>query len=184
MWKMTEAGLTCESYQKINGEVVLDVEVTANRPDWMSITGIAREIAAVQGLPFKALKIKGLPKKTKNLPITLKNDFEVMSRWSALSISGITIKPSPEWMQHRLKLVGLRPINNVVDITNYVMMELGNPMHSFDYDEIKGHTMVSEKAKGGEAFTSVDGISYKLPKNAMIIRDTQRIIDLCGIKVD
>ena len=174
--------MTCEATKKIGDETILDVEVTANRPDWMSIVGVAREVAAIQGVPFRLPKINDLPKRQQNFPMDYKIDYEVLERWSAVIISDVTIKPSPDWMQHRLELVGLRPINNIVDITNYVMFELGIPMHAFDYDEIRGQIMVVEKAKGGEEFTTVDELIYKLPKDSMIIRDSERIIDLCGIK--
>lgn len=182
MWEMTGVGLTCETFQKIDGEIVLDVEVTANRPDWMSMMGIAREIAAIQNSHLNNPKIFSLPQPDKTLAITYKIDYQLLERWSAIVFSDVTIKPSPERMQKRLKLIGLRPINNLIDITNYVMFELGIPMHVFDYDEIKGQKMSVERANGGEKFTTVDELSYKLPKDAMIIRDSERIIDLVGIK--
>lgn len=182
MWKMTEAGLTCESYKKVGDEIVLDVEVTANRPDWMSIIGVAREVAAIQGLKVKEPKIRDLPKKSANFPIDLVPDFELFERWTAIIIKDIEIKPSPKWLAERIKLLGHAPINNIIDITNYVMYELGIPMHAFDYDEISGQIMTVQKSKGGEDFTSVDEISYKLPKDVIIIKDDQRLIDLAGIK--
>lgn len=182
LWRLTEIGLTCERLEKMNGENVLDIEVTANRPDWMSILGVAQEIAAIQGNKVKEPKIKDLKEPQETLKISLKNDFNAIERWSAVIISGIRIKPSPEWIQKRILSVGLRPINNVVDITNFVMFEMGMPMHAFDYDEIKGQEMTVTLAKGGEEFTSVDELSYKLPKDAIIIKDKERIIDLAGIK--
>jgi phenylalanyl-tRNA synthetase beta chain len=182
MWRLTEIGLTSEKLEKINGEEVLDIEVTANRPDWMSILGVAYEIAAIQGNKVKEPQIKELAKSKKTLEIKLKNNFQAIERWSAIIISGIAIKPSPEWLQKRILSVGLRPINNVVDITNFVMFEMGMPMHAFDYDEIKGHEMTVMLSQGGEEFTSVDELSYKLPKDAIIIKDKERIIDLAGIK--
>jgi len=182
MWRLTEIGLTSEKLEKINGEEVLDIEVTANRPDWMSILGVAYEIAAIQGNKVKEPQIKELVKPPKTLEIKLNNNFQAIERWSAIIISGIEIKPSPEWLQKRILSVGLRPINNVVDITNFVMFEMGMPMHAFDYDEIKGHEMTVMLSQGGEEFTSVDELSYKLPKDAIIIKDKERIIDLAGIK--
>lgn len=182
MWKMTEAGLTCESYKKIGNDIVLDVEVTANRPDWMSIIGVAREIAAIQNLELKSRKEDVLPKKSENLSIKLIPDFNLFDRWTGIIIKDVKIGQSPKWLADRIKLMGHSPINNIVDTTNYVMYELGIPMHAFDYDEIKGQIMKVQKAVGGEDFTSVDNISYKLPKGAIIIKDSDRIIDLAGIK--
>ena len=182
MWKMTEAGLTCESYKKIGSETILDVEITANRPDWMSIIGVAREVAAIQGLKLKKGKEINLPKKSANFPLDLVPNFNLFEKWTGIVIKDVKIKASPKWIQERIKLMGHSPINNVIDITNYVMYELGIPMHAFDYDDIFGQIMTPELAKGGEDFTSVDNLNYKLPKDAIIIRDAERIIDLAGIK--
>ncbi len=182
MWKMTEAGLTCESYKKVGSETILDVEITSNRPDWMSIIGVARETAAIQGLKLKKGKEINLPKKSANFPLDLVPNFNLFERWTGIVIKDVKIKPSPKWIQERIKLMGHSPINNVIDITNYVMYELGIPMHAFDYDDIFGQIMTPELAKGGEDFTSVDNLNYKLPKDAIIIRDAERIIDLAGIK--
>jgi len=182
MWKMTEAGLTCESYEKRGSEFVLDIEITANRPDWMSITGIAREIAAVQATTLKLPKVNDIPKLTTNLPINIINDFSLCPRYSAITISNVTQKDSPKWIQDRLKSIGLRPINNLVDITNYVMFELGNPIHMFDYDKLKDGQLNLKLSKGGEQFISVDKKKYKLPEDAMIFTSRDKVVDLCGIK--
>jgi len=182
MWKMTEAGLTCESAKKAGEEVIMDVEVTANRPDWMSILGVAREIAAIQGNKIKEPRIKALPAQTANFPIDLVPDYRLFERWTGIVLKGVEIKPSPDWLKARITSMGHTPINNIIDITNYVMYELGIPMHAFDYDEIYGQVMNLQLSGGGEKFTSVDGIDYLLPKNAMIIKDSERIIDLAGIK--
>jgi len=179
---MTEAGLTCESTQKEGGEIILDVEVTANRPDWMSIIGVAREIAAIQGVKIKEPKIKALPDQTAKFPIDLEPDYRLFERWTGVVIKGVAIKPSPKWLQERISSIGHAPINNIIDITNYVMYELGIPMHAFDYDEIYGQIMTVQLSKGGEKFTSVDGLPYTLPKDAIIIKDAERLIDLAGIK--
>ena len=182
MWKMTEAGLTCETAKKVGGEVIMDVEVTANRPDWMSILGVAREVAAIQGLKVKEPKIGNMPSQTANFPIDLVPDFRLFERWTGIVVKGISIAPSPEWLKERIISMGHTPINNVIDITNYVMYELGIPMHAFDYDEIYGQVMNLQLSAGGEKFTSVDGVEYTLPKDAMIIKDAERLIDLAGIK--
>ena len=182
MWRMTEAGLTCEAYKKVGDDIVLDVEVTANRPDWMSIVGVAREVAAIQGIKIKEPKEEKLPARSANFPIDLVTNFELFERWSAIIIKGVDIKPSPDWLAERIRLMGHAPINNIIDITNYAMYELGLPMHAFDYDEISGQIMTVARSSGGEDFTTVDELSYKLPKNAMIIKDSERIIDLVGIK--
>ena len=179
---MTEAGLTCEAIKKVGDEIILDVEVTPNRPDWMSILGVAREIAAIEGVRVKEPKIKDLPVQTAKFPIDFVPNFDLFERWSAIIIKGIEIKPSPKWLADRIRFMGHTPINNIIDITNYVMYELGIPMHAFDYDEISGQIMTPQLSKGGEKFTSVDGEDYILPKDAIIIKDAERLIDLAGIK--
>ena len=182
MWKMTEVGLTTETCFDIEEEKVLDIEVTPNRPDWLSIVGIAREISVIEDSELKLPVFNDIPKPTKNLPIKVSIDPKLVGRYSGITIQGVKVKPSPEFMQKRLKLIGLRPINNLVDITNYVMFELGLPIHVFDYDKFLTDKLSIELTKGGEDFISVDGISYKLPKNSLIIKDKDRVIDLCGIK--
>jgi phenylalanyl-tRNA synthetase beta chain len=182
MWEMTEIGLTTEHFDLVDKQKVLDIEVTPNRPDWLSILGIAREISIIENSNFKPPKIKELPEKTKNLPINVAVDKKLVGRYSAVTMSGVKVGSSPKWMQERLKLVGLRPINNLVDITNYVMIELGIPIHAFDYDKFLSQKLKILLSKGGEKFVSVDEIKYKLPKNALIIKDKDRVIDLAGIK--
>ncbi len=180
--KLTEVGLGCEKIERVDGDVIFELEITPNRPDCLSIVGIAREIAAIENKKIKLPKIElTIPKKT-TLPIKLKSDYKLFHRWTGITIANVTIKPSPPWMQERLKKLGLRPINNLVDITNYVMFERGIPLHAFDYDQIKGHMMTVKKAEGGEKFTSVDEKTYYLPKDAIVIYDKERLIDLAGIK--
>lgn len=182
MWRMTEIGLTTESFEKIHDDTILDAEVTPNRPDWMSMIGISREIAAIQNTPLILPKIHPLPEKTANLPIKIENDFTLCPRYSAITIKGVLQSPSPKWLQDRLIAVNLRPINNLVDITNYVMFETGNPIHVFDYDKLDKGKMKILKSIGGEEFVSVDGKKYHLPKNAIIFKSGNEVVDLCGIK--
>ena len=180
--ELSAAGLTVEKWLKVDTDIVLDPEITPNRPDWLSVYGMAREIAAVTNTKIKSKESRMKTKAAKNFEIKIKNDFELCPRYTAIIIKGVTVKQSPDWMKERLKKVGLRPISNLVDITNYVMWELGNPLHVFDLDKIRGKQMVMEEAKGGEDFRSLDGINYKLPKGAIIFKDVGRVIDLCGLK--
>jgi phenylalanyl-tRNA synthetase beta chain len=182
MWKLTEIGLTCEFCEKVEGEDVLDIEVTPNRPDWLSIIGIAREISVIENSKIKLPEIPPIPKPTANLPIDVKVPQKLVLRYSGVTIQNVQVKPSPDWIVRRLKMVGLRPINNLVDITNYVMFEFGIPIHVFDYDKFVSKQLSIELSKGGETFTSVDGITYTLPENSLIIKDKDRVVDLCGIK--
>lgn len=180
---LASVGLAVEAIHKEGNDVIFDLEVTPNRPDWLSILGIAREVGAICQTRVKPPKIKKLPKPKHQLPIKIVNDFTLIPRYAAVIVDSLKVKPSPLWMQERIKKVGLRPINNLVDITNYVMFELGNPLHAFDYDKLSPKQMLIQKAKGGERFESVDEISYTLPRDAIIIKDSpDRVIDLCGIK--
>lgn len=185
-WKLSEAGLTVEKWEEKDGDVILEPEITPNRPDWMCVYGIAREISAITNKslvpPDHSPKPSGSNHKTTKFEITTKNNFDLCPRYTAVIVKNIKVRPSPDWIQKRLKQVGLRPINNLVDITNFVMWEHGNPLHVFDLDKIRGKQMVLEEARGGESFRSLDGIDYHLPKGAIVIKDVGRIIDLCGIK--
>ena len=136
--RLTEAGLSVEAIIKDKGETIFDIEVTPNRPDCLSIVGIAREVAAIEKFKGKLPLIKELPKPKKTLPIKHDiKDYKLTPRYSAVIIDGVKVKPSPLWLQKRLKAIGLRPINDLVDISNYVMFELGSPLHAFDYDTLQ-----------------------------------------------
>lgn len=180
-WALTEIGLALETIHQFEAEPVLELEVTPNRPDWLSIVGIAREIAVMTNNNLKfptQTPIKGL-----SMPlIKYTNDSDACQRYTAISIKNVVVKESPNWLKKRLVQVGLRPINNLVDISNYIMFELGNPIHCFDQDKISGRTMQMKRTQGGEQFTTVDELSYTLPKGAVVIEDAEKLIDLCGIK--
>ncbi len=180
--RMSEVGLTIETWKEEDGDIIFDPEITSNRADWMSITGIAREIAVVTGASFSMPKLISLPKPKNIAEIKYKEDLKLCPRTSTLIVRNVKVKSSPEWLQKRIKQIGLRPINNLVDITNYVLWVYGNPLHVFDYDKIRGHQMSVEQAKGGEEFRSLDGINYKLPKDAIVIKDLGRVIDLLPLK--
>lgn len=183
--KLTEVGLGCEKITKTQDDVIFELEITPNRPDWLSIIGVAREIAAVENkkINYPKLKTNLKPKKeTKLLPLKIYPNFTITPRLSGIIINNITVKESPEWLKNRLESIGQRSINNIVDITNYVMWELGNPLHSFDYHKIKDNKMWIKQSKGGEKFESVDDVTYHLPKDAITYEDTEKIFDLVGIK--
>jgi len=181
--KLTEVGLGCEKIIKTSDDIIFELEITPNRPDCLSIIGIAREIAAIENKKIKYPILKtNLKPKAKLLPLIIKTDPNINPRFTGIIIKGIKVGESPKWLKDKLKKMNQRPINNIVDITNYVMLELGNPIHAFDYDKIIGNMMTVSKTKGGEKFESVDDISYHLAKDAVVISDKEKIIDLCGIK--
>lgn len=186
--KLTEVGLGVEKITKTSDDAIFELEITPNRPDCLSIIGIAREIAVIERKSIRYPKFKTNLKPSSHLEggstknITIKTDSKINPRFTGIIITDVKVEESPKWLKERLEKVGQRSINNIVDITNYVMLELGNPIHAFDYDKIKGATMIVSQTKGGEKFESVDGTSYHLPKDAVVISDKEKVIDLCGIK--
>lgn len=164
-------------------DVAYDIEITANRPDLLSHYGVAREIGAIVGrrpkLPVVRLKESGTPV-SKALRITVE-DHRNCPRFSARVIRGITLGPSPAWMQDRLLGVGLRPHNVIVDITNYVMLECGQPLHAFDHSLIEGGTIVVRSYPGPMRFTTLDGKQHDVPAGALFVCDAVKPISIAGI---
>lgn len=178
---LTLSGAEVESVKKKGDDYILDFDITANRGDELSVLGIAREIAALTNKKVKLSEPK-IKKQTSDLPLDVEIDNPLICpRFSFRIIENIKVKPSPKWLVRRLKSYGFRPINNIVDITNYVMIELGQPLHAFDYDKVKGACMNIRRAKKGEQVTTLDGIPRALDEDAIIIEDKERLIDLAGI---
>ncbi len=165
-------------------DIVFEIGVTPNRPDCLSHIGIAREAAAIlrKKLTIPKLRIreekKGNIKETISIKIENKRDC---ARYSARLVTGIIVGPSPEWMQTSLKAVGIRPINNVVDITNYVMIECGQPLHAFDYDRIQGKQIVVRSASEGEKFVTLDQKEHALSASTLMICDAKKPIAIAGV---
>ena len=165
-------------------DTILDINVTANRPDCQSIIGIAREAAAVLGLKFKmpdlTYKCDKSLKTTDNLQI-IDNAFDLCPRYIGHYVQNIKIGPSPKWMTKHLASVGIRSINNIVDITNYVLTEIGQPMHAFDYDEIGGKKIIIRRATDGEKITTLDEKEFALNNSNLVICDSYKPVALAGI---
>ena len=164
-------------------DVVFEYEITSNRVDCYSVLGIAREAAATFGKEFKAPVIT----KTGNsedindyLKVTVENT-DLCKRYCARMVKNIHLAPSPKWLQHRLAASGIRPINNIVDITNYIMEEYGQPMHAFDYDLLAGHEIVVKCAKDGDVFQTLDGQERKLDHTVLMINDAEKEVGIAGI---
>ena len=164
-------------------DAVFEYEVTSNRVDCFSVIGIAREAAATFGKKF----IPPVVKETGNsedvndyVKVTVENT-DLCSRYCARVVKNIKIGPSPKWMQRRLASVGIRPINNLVDVTNYVMEEYGQPMHAYDLDTIAGHEIVVKNASDGETFVTLDGQERILDKDVLMICDGEKSIGIAGI---
>lgn len=165
-------------------DTVFDIEVTTNRPDAFSMVGLAREAAAIIGGKFlwKEAVLPSMAKGSAALPLSVKNHAtKLCTRYQAVVMTDVTVGPSPWWMKNRLLMAGLRPINNVVDIANYVMLELGQPMHAFDYDALEGKAIEVRAAKAGETILALDGKEYVLQDGQLIIADATRPIAVAGV---
>lgn len=173
-----------EGVAKKGGDALLDVKVLPNRPDAMSHVGMAREIAAIMRSSVRHPKKKLWGTGSRALPAlrVRVRPAGVAKRYSALVLKDIAIGPSPLWMRERLEALGINSINNVVDITNYVMAELGQPLHAFDFDRVKNHTMLVRPSAQGERVMTLDERTFELPEGSIVIEDDGRLIDLAGIK--
>jgi len=165
------------------GDTILDLDITPNRPDLLSVIGIAREVAAMTGqkpsIPEASYEARGTP-------IDEQISVEIIApelcpRYCASQIKGIRIAESPEWLKSRLSACGMRPINNIVDITNYVMLEYGQPLHAFDFEKIGGKKIIVRRANDGEAIVSLDGVERALSRDMLVIADEERAIAIAGV---
>ncbi|HEV2250908.1 MAG TPA: phenylalanine--tRNA ligase subunit beta, partial [Candidatus Limnocylindria bacterium] len=164
------------------GDPVLVLELQPNRPDCMGVAGVARELAAVQRV---ALNEPPLAKLRYDLDPTRLgvriDDPDGCRRFGAALLENVTIGPSPTWMQDRLVAAGMRPIHNAVDITNYVMLELGQPLHAYDADRLKGNALVARRAHAGESLRTLDGVDRLLTPDVLVIADAERSLGIAGI---
>jgi phenylalanyl-tRNA synthetase beta chain len=162
---------------------VLEIEITPNRPDCLSIIGVARELAALTGARLRPPRIT--LRETKRFARTLAavrvEAPELAPRYTVRVIENLRVGPSPAWMAARLRAAGLRPISNVVDITNYVLWELGHPLHAFDAEQVAEQTIVVRRAAAGERFTTLDGQARTLDASMLVIADPARAIGLAGV---
>lgn len=164
-------------------DVVFEYEITSNRVDCYSVLGIAREAAATFRKPFcpPTVKATGNEEKASDYVKVTVEAPELCPRYIARVVKNIKIAPSPKWLQRRLAVNGIRPINNVVDITNYVMEEYGQPMHAYDYDTLAGHEIIVRRAENGEKFVTLDGQERTMDENVLMICDGEKAVGMAGI---
>ena len=165
------------------GDSILELELTPNRPDCLSMIGVAQEVAALTGgqVTPPNVSYEEEEKSAGEMATVEIADPDLCGRYTASIVSGLKIGPSPAWMQERLKACGMRPINNVVDITNYVMMEYGQPLHAFDYDKVKDHRIIVRRAGAGERLMTLDGEDRPLDAVMLVITDPDGPIGLAGV---
>ena len=181
--KLTMIGLEVEAMESAEGEPVFDIKVTSNRGDCLSLVGIAREIAAISAgqvkVPRPKLDEQGTP--IDELVAVKVEDPDLCPRYSARLITDAKVGPSPDWAQRRLIQCGARPINNVVDATNLVMLELGQPLHAFDLALLRKSQIVVRKARAGETIITIDGVSRDLTEDMLVIADAERPVAIAGV---
>jgi phenylalanyl-tRNA synthetase beta chain len=164
-------------------DTIFEIEITPNRPDVLSIVGVAREVAALTGAPFRypQVTVKEGEAEAAALAAVEIADPDLCPRYAARVVTGLTVKPSPPWLAQRLRAVGLRPINNVVDVTNYVLWEMGQPLHAFDRDRLEGGRIVVRRAQPGERITTLDGRERALAPDMLMICDAERPVAVGGV---
>ncbi|MFH1847947.1 MAG: phenylalanine--tRNA ligase subunit beta [Candidatus Omnitrophota bacterium] len=181
---LTMAGLEVTSLEEKDRDSVMDIEVTTNRPDWLSFIGVAREVSAITGkklkLPTASMRGPAISSKGRKPSVEIK-DKQLCPRYTARIIEGVKIAPSPKWLSDKLESIGVRPVNNVVDITNFCLFELGQPLHAFDLDKLNDGAIVVRKARKGEKMTAIDGTEIELDGAMLIIADSKVPVAIAGI---
>lgn len=185
--KLTMAGLEVTSLQEREGDFVFELEVTSNRPDCLSVIGIAREVAAILGHRLKV--IGNRPNKKYPRPTTYDlppfsieiQDKKDCPLYTAKIIRDVKVGPSPDWLKKRLELAGCRSVNNIVDITNYILFEWGQPLHAFDLDKLSPGGIIVRRAKAGEKIITLDGAERALAPDILVIADKEKPVAIAGI---
>jgi len=181
--RLMMAGLNHESTSEVGGDLAIDLEVTSNRPDCLGHLGVAREVAVLWGRELKlpaAQPTEGTTNVAALTGVTLECP-ELCYRYTARVVQGVKIGPSPSWLTRRLATLGIAAINNVVDVTNYVLMECGQPLHAFDLARLRGRKIVVRDARPGEQFTAINHKTYELVPGICVIADAERAIGLGGV---
>ena len=178
----TPIGLDIKEALMLN-DTVYEFELTANRADCFSMVGLSREFGIMtnQKALFPVIMVNENGESIEGKASVAIEAHDLCTRFTSRLVTNVTIEPSPLWMQNRLRNSGIRPINNVVDVTNYVMLELGQPMHAYDYDCVADHTLIARRAKAGETLTTLDGNERELNESMLIIADTKGPIGVAGV---
>jgi phenylalanyl-tRNA synthetase beta chain len=181
--RLTMAGLEVEAVHEMGGDFVLEIAMLSNRPDLLSHLGVAREVCTLAGGAVRWPKMQALREEGRSGSFT---SIEVQAsdlcpRFTARIVRGVSIAPSPAWLVARLEAVGQRSINNVADITNYVMLELGQPLHAFDLEKLNERRLVVRRAHAGERLTTLDGVERELDTEMLVIADAARAVAIAGV---
>ena len=181
--KLTMAGLEVVSLEEMGGDFIFEIEITSNRPDWLSILGVAREISSLTGLKLKAVKHQGEKIKLKNIqPVDISiADKKDCPFYSAMIIRDVKVAPSPEWLKKRLEPLGCRSVNNIVDITNYILFETGQPLHAFDLDKLSQQSINVRRGRPDEKITTIDGQEKIVDHEILVIADKNKPVAIAGV---
>jgi len=164
-------------------DAILVIDVTPNRPDCLSILGVAREVAAILDTKVKPLSLETVEgdEPSSDYASVVTEDFDLCPRYCARVLTGVTVGPSPAWLKRRIELCGIRPINDIVDVTNYVLLEMGQPLHAFDLQKLRERRVVVRTALGGETIVTLDGQERRLAAHMLVIADAVRPIAIAGV---
>ena len=181
--RLMMSGLNLEEIQPADEDFAIDLEVTSNRPDCLGHVGVARELSVLYGVPLSIPKagISCIDARTADVTSVENLAAEDCTQYQARVIRGVKVGPSPEWLVHRLETLGLRSVNNVVDVTNYVLMECGQPLHAFDLNKLAGQRIVVRRASQGEPFVAINGRKYELDSDMCVIADAERAVAIAGV---
>ncbi|HEY0173055.1 MAG TPA: phenylalanine--tRNA ligase subunit beta [Pyrinomonadaceae bacterium] len=181
--RLTMAGLAVDAVKEEGGDSVLEIDLTSNRPDCLSHLGVAREAAALTGaaLTPPGVEAKSVGGKTEEFTAVDIEDADLCPRYAARVVRGVKIGPSPGWLVRRLQAIGQRPINNVADVTNFVMHETGQPLHAFDLDTLSERRIVVRRARAGEKVKTLDGVERELDAEMLVIADAARAVAVAGV---
>src|SRR3954468_24717314 len=181
--RLALAGLNHEATSEVGGDLAIDLEVTSNRPDCLGHLGVAREISVLFDTP---LRIPDPRPRTAGASVETRTGVTVEApdlcpRFTARVISGAKIGESPWWLRKRLETLGVRPISNVVDVTNYVMFECGQPLHAYDLDRLAGRRLVVRRGRPGETIRAINNKVYELSPEMLVIADDERPVGVAGV---
>ena len=181
--RLTMVGLAVDSIEPWGDDYILDFDLTSNRPDALSHLGVAREAALVCGSVMKrsVIRLEDKGEAIEAFTSIVIEDADLCPRYVGRVIRGVKVGPSPKWLVDRLESIGQRPVNNIADITNYVMFEMGQPTHAFDLNRLKGRQIIVRRAKPGEIIRTLDGFERKLTPEMLVIADAERPVAMAGI---
>jgi phenylalanyl-tRNA synthetase beta chain len=181
--RLTMAGLAVDSIERVAGDHILDFDILSNRPDALSHLGVAREAALVCGTDLRreAVKLEETGEQVQGVASVEILDPDLCPRYAARLVREVKVGPSPRWLAERLESIGQRSVNNVADITNLVMFEMGQPIHAFDFDLLKRHRIVVRRARSGEQITTLDGFDRELSTEMLVIADAEHAVAVAGV---